>query len=79
MSAARLAIVFGRTIHLYNTTKEEFLKDERWVKHELCHIEQYRRLGFMRFIVLYLWDSLHNGYYNNKFEIEARKAERDLD
>ena len=76
MSASRVAIVFGNTIHLHNTTKEEFLKDKRWVKHELCHIEQYKRLGFVRFIVLYIWDWMRNGYYNNKFEVEARQAEK---
>lgn len=76
MSASKLAIVFGRTIHLHNTSREEFLKNERWVKHELCHVEQYRRLGFMRFIVLYLWDWMHKGYYNNRFEKEAREAEK---
>ena len=77
LSASRVAIVVGRTIHLHNTTKEEFLKNKRWVKHEMCHIEQYRRLGLVRFIALYLWDSLLHGYRNNKFEIEARQAEKD--
>jgi hypothetical protein len=76
LSASRVAIVFGSTIHLHNTTKEQFLNDERWVKHELCHIRQYQRLGFVRFIVLYLWDSIRNGYYNNRFEVEAREAEK---
>ena len=76
MSAGKLSIVFGKTIHLHNTTKEEFLKNKRWVKHELCHIEQYKRLGFVRFIVLYVWDWMRNGYYNNKFEVEARQAEK---
>jgi hypothetical protein len=76
LSAKRVAIVIGRTIHLHNTTKEEFLKDERWVKHELCHIQQYKRLGFFRFITLYLWESMKKGYHNNKFEAEARQAEK---
>jgi hypothetical protein len=75
MSASGLAIVIGKTIHLHNTSKDEFLKNERWVKHELCHIEQFRRYGFFRFIVLYLIESARNGYYKNKYEIEARHAE----
>jgi hypothetical protein len=41
----------------------------------LKHIEQYRRYGIARFIVLYLVESIKKGYYNNRFEIEARKAE----
>jgi hypothetical protein len=75
MSASRLAIVIGRTIHLHNASREEFLSNERWVKHELCHIEQFRRFGFVRFIALYLWESMRSGYYKNKYEVEARQAE----
>lgn len=75
MSASGLAIVIGKTIHLHNTSKDEFLKNKRWVKHELCHIEQFRRYGFFRFIVLYLVESARNGYVKNKYEIEARQAE----
>ena len=76
MSAKKLAIVIGRTIHLYNTSEAEFLRDQRWLKHELCHIEQFRRFGFVRFITLYLVESIRKGYYNNKYEVEARQAER---
>jgi hypothetical protein len=71
-----MAIVIGKTIHLHNTTKEDFLKDECWVKHELCHVQQYKRLGLVRFIALYLWESIRSGYTKNKFEAEARQAER---
>ncbi len=70
-----VAIVLGKTIHLHNTTKEQFLQDERWVKHELCHIEQFKDHGYIFFIAKYLWESLKKGYYNNKFEKEAREAE----
>ena len=70
-----VAMVLGKTIHLHNTTKAEFLKDKRWVKHELCHIKQFKENGYFLFIVKYLWESLRKGYYNNRFEVEARKAE----
>jgi hypothetical protein len=75
MSASGIAIVIGKTIHLYNTSKADFLKNKRWVKHELCHIEQFRRYGFFRFIVLYLIESAKRGYYKNRYEVEARQAE----
>jgi hypothetical protein len=75
LRSARVAIVIGNTIHLHNTTKEDFLKDESWVKHELCHIMQFRKYGFFRFIYKYLLESLKHGYYNNKYEVEARSAE----
>ena len=70
-----VAMVLGNTIHLHNTTNEEFLRNEKWVKHELCHIEQFKQHGYVCFIVKYLWESLRKGYYNNRFEVEARKAE----
>ncbi|MGB8190446.1 MAG: DUF4157 domain-containing protein [Chitinophagaceae bacterium] len=76
MSASRVAIVIGNTIHLHNTSRHEFLRNQRWVKHELCHIEQFRRFGFFRFIGMYLLESFKKGYHNNKYEVEARRAEK---
>ena len=70
-----VAIVLGKTIHLHNTTKEEFLRNDRWVKHELCHVRQFQQYGYLPFIVKYLWESIRSGYYNNKYEAEARAAE----
>ena len=75
LGTARVAMVLGKTIHLWNTSKTEFLKNEKWVKHELCHVEQYRRYGFIGFVSRYLWESMKKGYYFNRFEIEARDAE----
>lgn len=71
----RAAIVFGEVIHLFNISKEQFLADERLVKHELCHVKQYREHGFLPFLFKYLLESLRKGYFNNKYEIEARAAE----
>jgi hypothetical protein len=70
-----VAIVFGKTIYLHNTTRDDFLKNERWVKHELCHIRQFKQHGYVPFILKYVWESLRTGYYNNKYEAEARAAE----
>ena len=70
-----VAMVLGNTIHLYNTSKENFLQNTKWVKHELCHIQQFRQHGYVVFIVKYLWESIRKGYYNNKFEVAARAAE----
>ncbi len=71
----RVAIVIGKTIHLHNTSKQDFLKDEKWVKHELCHVRQFHQYGFVNFIVKYLWESLRHGYFKNKYEVEARAEE----
>jgi len=75
LGSNKMAMTIGDTIHLYNTTKEEFLRDKRWVKHELKHVEQYRRHGLFPFLWKYTIESIRRGYYNNRFEIEARAAE----
>ncbi len=76
LSSNSVAMVIGKTIHLHNTTQKEFLQNEKWLKHELCHIKQFKQHGFAGFIAKYLWESLKKGYYNNKYEVEARAAEK---
>lgn len=70
-----VAIVVGKTIHLHHISRVDFLRDERWVKHEMCHIAQFKRHGFSNFLLKYLWESTRHGYFDNKYEIEARNAE----
>ncbi len=70
-----VAMVLGKTIHLHNTREQDFLKDEKWVKHELCHIRQFKQHGYVVFILKYIWENIRKGYYNNRFEVEARAAE----
>jgi len=57
-----VAMVLGNTIHLYNTSKEEFLQNKTWLRHELCHIQQFRQHGLVGFIVKYVWESIKKGY-----------------
>lgn len=75
LQSENVAFVFGKTIHLYHVSKEEFLKNEKWVKHEMCHLQQFTKYGFLPFIFKYLLESVKVGYYKNKFEVEARNAE----
>jgi Domain of unknown function (DUF4157) len=70
-----VALTVGRTIHLYKTSRQAFLGDLRWVRHEMAHVEQFRRHGFWKFIYLYMAESVKKGYYLNKYEVEAREAE----
>lgn len=51
----------------YNGVMSEELK-----RHELVHIEQVKRLGWIRFYLTYLWYIARYGYKNNPFEVEAR-------
>lgn len=73
-----VAVTIGRHICLYGISKEGFLKDKCWVCHELAHVEQYARYGFLRFIFLYLKESRENGYFNNRFEADARNRETEF-
>ena len=75
LRSSNVAMVLGKTIHLFGVSKTDFLQDEKWLKHELCHIRQFKQYGYLNFVVKYLWESLRKGYYNNRFEVEARKAE----
>lgn len=70
-----MAITIGETVYLYNTTKEAFLSDRKWLRHEMQHVKQFQQYGLVRFVVLYVWESIRKGYYNNKWEVEARAAE----
>jgi hypothetical protein len=71
----RVAIVIGKTIHLHNTSKQDFISNARWVRHEMVHIDQFRRYGNLKFALVYIFESIRKGYWNNRFEVEARQAE----
>jgi len=77
LKSKNVAIVIGSTIHLYNVSKQQFLQNDKWVKHEVCHLEQFQKHGYFTFILKYLWESIRHGYHQNKYEEEARKAEEE--
>jgi hypothetical protein len=76
LKSRQVAMVFGSRIHLYGVSRQSFLADNCWVQHELCHIRQFKQYGFLNFILKYLWESMKHGYHNNKYEVEARLAEK---
>jgi hypothetical protein len=73
----KMAMVMGRTILLYNTSGVEFMQHQSWVRHELVHVKQFKEHGYIGFLCKYLWESIKKGYYNNKYEVEARAGETD--
>lgn len=77
LGAPTMAITLGHTIHLHNTSRSDFLNNTSWVCHELAHVRQFARYGFVPFLFRYLWESLRKGYYENRWEIEARQMEAD--
>ncbi len=72
-----VAIVLGKTIHLWKVSKHDFLKNQRWLRHEIVHIRQFEHYGFFHFVVMYVMESINHGYSQNKFEQEARGREND--
>lgn len=78
LKANQAAIVFGNTIHLHNTSRAEFLSNKEWLAHELKHVEQYQQHGFAGFLFKYLLEWVRKGYYNNRFEKEARENEKNV-
>lgn len=78
LHSSAVALTLGNTIHLSGVNREDFLNDKKWVCHELAHVSQYRRFGFIPFLFMYIRDSILHGYFNNKWEVEARSKEHDL-
>lgn len=52
--------------------------DQRLLRHERKHLEQIERDGHLLFSLNYSWWTLRHGYWNNPYEVEARKAETQL-
>jgi Domain of unknown function (DUF4157) len=77
LNSEKMAMVLGGTIHLHNTSTAELQHNRRWLRHELAHVRQSRKYGYLRFLLLYSIESIKNGYQQNKFEVEARNAETD--
>ncbi len=76
---ATCAMVIGNTIHLYKISSTEFTNNLSLLRHEVEHVKQWNKIGFLFFPIQYIWFSVKYGYYNNPFEIEARKAEEDIE
>jgi len=69
------AITIGRTIYL-SCSKEDFLSDTPWVRHEFTHVQQYRKYGILEFAKRYLFFAIFfHSYSKNPFEKEAISAE----
>jgi len=75
LGATNCAIVIGSTIHLHNTSKQELLNNKAWLRHEVCHVRQWKQKGYLLFLIHYLYLSVLKGYHQNPYEAEAREAE----
>lgn len=51
------------------------MDDKKLIRHEMKHIEQIKTEGRLKFAVKYVYYTIRHGYWNNPYEVEARKAE----
>jgi len=65
------AITVTKNLSWYRS--QEKLDNESIRKHEECHQEQIRDLGWIKFMFNYLVYSIKYGYDKNPFEIECYK------
>lgn len=78
LKESTVALTWGHCIHLYGVSRQDFLDNKQWVCHEIVHVHQYRRYGFLSFTFRYLWESMRKGYYRNRWEVEARARQNNL-
>lgn len=64
-------ITFGHTIRLRYADGDPAVPTV--LAHELVHVEQYERFGFVGFLARYVWYTLRYGYAKNPLEVEARE------
>ena len=63
----------------YNTKHRAYKKNFDALQfHEFVHVEQIRRVGWFKFYLDYLWQSLRFGYLKNKYEIEAYQKQSEF-
>jgi len=60
-------------IFIYPPEKE----NERLLKHEEKHLEQWKRYWILGFPFVYIYQFIRHGYKDMSLEIEARIAERE--
>ena len=71
MKGPAAAVTLGRTIVVHPDVR----LSRRLLAHELTHVRQWEEDRL--FPLRYALESLRRGYWNNRYELEAREAERD--
>jgi hypothetical protein len=74
----RSVVCKGRAIGPYILLKSGEEHNDFSIVHEATHVDQCRRLGFLRYEVLQLYYTIRYGYFDNPLEVEARLAESSL-
>ncbi len=79
LHSQQVALVINNTVYLWGASRKEFLQSPLWLRHEVAHVHQYKKQGFVLFVFLYIHQTFINGYYNNRFEAEARREENNAE
>lgn len=66
------AVTISKGTTLYSVPKEQV--SEQWRRHENCHKEQIRFLGWWTFMKDYIIENCKKGYQHNKYEQQARSV-----
>ena len=66
------AVVLGQ-IAFYSIPENEVTIT--WRRHEECHKMQWKREGYIKFLITYIYFHFKFGYENNPYELEAIKNE----
>jgi len=62
----------GKVLYPFVLFSQSEVSDQLF-RHELEHVYQIRRDGFLRFYLTYLYHAIRYGYENIPYEIEARE------
>jgi hypothetical protein len=65
-----LGLTLGQVIFM----RDLALQERKILSHEIVHIRQQSKLGLI-FFLTYTWSSIMDGYWGNKYELEAYKLE----
>tara|TARA_R110000868_G_scaffold358221_1_gene619719 strand:- start:798 stop:1070 length:273 start_codon:yes stop_codon:yes gene_type:complete len=63
---------YGLTLYKLALVRKEGYDMNYTAAHEECHTIQWAAIGFFRFPYRYLVELYKVGYWNNKYEVEAR-------
>lgn len=67
-----VGLTLGSTIHVAASVEKPI--PTRLLRHEMIHVEQWRRLGRLGFPLVWGWQCLRHGYDKAPLEVEAREG-----
>ena len=63
---------YGLTLYKIVFIRKDSKNFKYVLEHEKVHVKQWTEIGLFKFPILYIIELMKNGYYMNKYEMEAR-------